>query len=55
MFDSSFKADSAVTAHFKNVSKQMGYTILPPEALINRAGYGFMTNKMFDKAYTFSR
>jgi len=53
MFDSTFKADSAIIMHFKNVSKQMGYTILPPESLVNGAGYGFMANKMFDKAYTF--
>ena len=53
MFDSTFNADSAIATHFKNVSKQMGYTILPPEPLINGLGYGFMGNKMFDKAYTF--
>jgi predicted alpha/beta superfamily hydrolase len=53
MLDSSFNADSAVTVHFQNFSKQMGYTVLPPEALVNELGYAFMLNKRFDKAYTF--
>ena len=53
MLDSSFNADSAVTVHFQNFSKEMGYTVLPPEALINQLGYAFMMNKMFDKAYAF--
>ncbi|HMJ46611.1 MAG TPA: alpha/beta hydrolase-fold protein [Ferruginibacter sp.] len=53
LFDSSFNADSAITAHFKNVSRQMGYKILPPESVINSLGYAFMQNNMPGKAYTF--
>jgi tetratricopeptide (TPR) repeat protein len=53
LFDSSYKADSAITAHFKNVSKQMGYTVLPPEPLINGLGYAFLQNKKFEKSFAF--
>lgn len=51
MLDSTFNTDSAVTVHFANFSKQVGYTVLPPEPLINELGYAFMLNKKFDKAY----
>ncbi|RYD59098.1 MAG: alpha/beta hydrolase [Sphingobacteriales bacterium] len=30
-----FNADSLLNAHYTNVSKQMGYTILPPESLVS--------------------
>jgi tetratricopeptide (TPR) repeat protein len=53
LFDNSFNADSAITIHFKNVSVQMGYDVLPPEPLINQLGYAFLQNKMPDKAYAF--
>ena len=53
LLDSSFNADSAITVHFKNVSVQMGYDVLPPEPLINQLGYTFLQNKMPDKAYLF--
>jgi tetratricopeptide (TPR) repeat protein len=36
--------------HYSEVSKAMGYTILPPERKINFAGYGFLRRKEFDKA-----
>ncbi|MEP6949522.1 MAG: alpha/beta hydrolase-fold protein [Ginsengibacter sp.] len=51
--DSSFKADSAVLAHFTNVSKQMGFMVLPPESFVNGLGYAYMQNKMFDKSFVF--
>ena len=52
-FDSTFDAQSAVLTHFKNVSKQMGYEVLPSEGLVNNLGYSFLGRKMFSKAYTF--
>ncbi len=49
----SFNADSTVVAHFRNVSRQMGYTVLPPKSFVNQLGYACMQNKMFDNAFTF--
>jgi len=56
LFDSSFNAGQsikAITDHYQKVSKQMGYVVLPPESYINNLGYGFMQNKMNEKAFAF--
>lgn len=53
--DPSFNTDSLIKTHFRKVSAQMDYTVLPPEPLINQLGYDFMQNKMFDKAFAFFR
>src|SRR4029077_1165695 len=53
LLDNSFNADSAITTHFKNISTEMGYVVLPPENLVNQLGYTFLQNKMLDKAYAF--
>lgn len=45
-----FKFDSIVTTHFNNVSKQMGYTVLPPEMLINDLANQFLQQNNLDKA-----
>jgi tetratricopeptide (TPR) repeat protein len=39
-----------LSSHYENVSDQLGYKVLPPEQFINSNGYGFMNNKMLDKA-----
>ena len=31
----------------------MGYEVLPQESFVNNLGYGFLQNKMFEKAFTF--
>ena len=31
----------------------MGYTILPPENVVNNLGYNFIQNSMMDKSYAF--
>jgi predicted alpha/beta superfamily hydrolase len=51
--DNSLKTDSLIRAHFKNVSEQMGFQVLPSESLVNGLGYGYLQNKMFDKAFAF--
>jgi predicted alpha/beta superfamily hydrolase len=53
LFDRAAKIDvaSVIAGHYANVSKQMGYTVLPPEAMMNGMGYGFMQNNMPDRAY----
>jgi len=39
-----------LSSHYKNVSDQFGYQVLPPEQFINSMGYRFMDNSMPDKA-----
>ena len=56
LFDSTFSATASVSMlqeHYKKVSKEMGYAILPPEDLINGLGYNFMQSGMMDKSYAF--
>ncbi len=42
-----------ITAHYKNVSKRMGYQILPQEQKMNDIGYTFMGREAYDKSYAF--
>lgn len=39
--------------HYANVSKRMGYEILPPEQMINGFGYYFIREKKYDYALRF--
>jgi predicted alpha/beta superfamily hydrolase len=50
LFEPGFAADSALTAHYKMLSSKMGYTMLPPEALVNDLAHMFLEMKMLDKA-----
>lgn len=45
----SFNADSILSAHYTNVSRQMGYTILPSESLINGLAWLCSMRNMPDK------
>lgn len=45
--------DSALVAHFKNISQQLGYTVAPSESLVNSLGYTCMDLKKWDKAEMF--
>jgi predicted alpha/beta superfamily hydrolase len=51
--DPSFNVDSVLSAHFSEVSRHMGYAVLPPEALVNQIGYTFLQQKMLSRARTF--
>ena len=51
--DPTFKADSVLTAHFQDVSRHLGYTVAPPEPLVNQFGYSFLQQKNFSRARTF--
>src|SRR5450631_771497 len=56
LFDKKISAAIAVdsvTRHYKYVSDEMGYTVLPPESYLNNLGYGFLQNKMNEKAFAF--
>lgn len=39
-----------LSSHYKNVSNNFGYQVLPPEQYVNSAGYGFLNNSMPEKA-----
>lgn len=45
-----FKLDSVLFAHYKKVSEQMGYNIIPSESQVNRLGYQMMGTNQFTKA-----
>ena len=56
LFDSSYSAAALVkmvTEHYQKISLGLGYEVLPQEAFVNNLGYGFLQNKMFEKAYAF--
>lgn len=46
-----FKADSIYSAHFKEVSKQMGYTFLPPMFAVNYLAYDFLSKGSAEMSY----
>lgn len=49
----SMNIDSALVAHFKNVSRHLGYAVRPSKGLVNNLGYTCMGMKKWDKAETF--
>ncbi len=52
-FNTEFKADTIIAAHYKTVSKQMGYTVTVPEQFVNVLGYQLMGSKQYDRAIYF--
>ena len=51
--DSHSKTDltAMIGTHYEDVSKHMGYQILPPEEMINQLGYYFLQSNRSDRAY----
>lgn len=45
--------DTLLITHFKKVSQRLGYTVLPPQDLVNGLGYSCMSLKKWDKAELF--
>lgn len=45
--------DKQFDAHFKNLSKKMGYKVIPPKDVVNVLGYNCMSFKKWDKAEYF--
>ena len=39
-----------ITEHYSNISKQLGYEVLPDASLINSLGYRALNEKLFDMA-----
>lgn len=50
--DPAYNVDSFIVSHYNKVSSSMGYTIHPPESLMNWLGYLFIMEKQYDKAHT---
>jgi uncharacterized protein len=53
LLDSSFDSKGAIVEHYEKVSKQLGYTVLPPELIVNQLGYTFLRKKMFYRSKMF--
>ena len=54
--DKDYPVDSCLATlnrHYRKVSENMGYTVLPDESLVNGLGYECINEKQFDKAYAF--
>lgn len=49
--DSKIDLEAAYTGHYSNISKHLGYKILPPEDALNHLGYFFLENGMPNRAY----
>jgi predicted alpha/beta superfamily hydrolase len=45
-----FRADSALIAHFRRVSAELGYPVLPPQSMFNGLGNAYLQSNMADKA-----
>ena len=52
-FNPNMNIDSVLIAHFKNISKHLGYMVVPSKNLVNNLGYTCMGLKKWDKAETF--
>jgi uncharacterized protein len=51
-YDPEARPEKYVT-HFQLVSEKLGYTMLPPETLINEQGYNLMNEEKFEQAQKF--
>lgn len=51
--DAPYLTVDKVVDHYKNVSKKLGYTLLPPEGMVNEVGSYFMRDKNYDQAFGF--
>lgn len=52
-FEPSYTQDSLISIHYNEVSRQMGYEVLPPEMFINSLGYNMLSLKQYDRACRF--
>jgi predicted alpha/beta superfamily hydrolase len=58
LFDDKSTAEAltgAVRSHYSRVSRKMGYTVLPPEPLINSLGYMYLQMGKWDRSAAFFR
>lgn len=52
-FNPQYKGDTLLAAHYKSVSKRMGYTVTPPEQFISAVAHQLIDMKQFERAYYF--
>jgi predicted alpha/beta superfamily hydrolase len=52
-FDPFYKADTMLSAHYKNISDRMGYKVSPPEQFVKGIANQLMTMNQFERAYYF--
>lgn len=52
-FNPNYTKDTLIEEHYKRVSKQMGYTVSPPEQFISAVSHQLTDMKQFDRAYHF--
>ncbi len=52
-FNPSYKGDTIIAAHYKYLSRQMGYTVSPPEQLLSALCSQLIGEKQFDRAFYF--
>jgi len=45
--------DIQFVAHYADISKHMGYTVSPPEFVVNNLGYDLLERKEFDRSFYF--
>jgi predicted alpha/beta superfamily hydrolase len=45
-----FRADSALAAHFRRASAELGYPVLPPEEMVNGLGFAYLQVDLPEKA-----
>ena len=45
--------DTLLVAHYADISRHMGYTVSPPEPMINFTGYDLLRLKQYDRAFYF--
>ena len=48
--DPSIKLATILDTHYKKIGKQLGFSVNPPENLVNYAGYTALGQKQLDKA-----
>ncbi len=53
LFDPSYKKDGEIAEHYREISRQMGYTVSPPEQLISVISHGLTAQKQFTRALYF--
>lgn len=48
--DEKIRLDTLLDAHYKNISKQLGYSVTPAEDLVNGLAYHLLQTKQFEKS-----
>lgn len=52
-FSPKYKGDTLLAAHYKTISRQMGYNVTPPEQFVSAIAHQLTDMKQFDRAYYF--